>query len=98
MMSITCHNLDLGRTVLDLVACGCSSSSSFDRSSVRNYSKHNSKGSSRGYGVRRLVTTRWERTLCRVSSMKTAKTLLDGKNEHFFSFWVGFFFFCHLSL
>ncbi|PON98575.1 Solanesyl diphosphate synthase [Trema orientale] len=79
MMSITCHNLDLGgRTVLDLVACGCFSSSSFDRSSVRNYSKVISKGSSRGYGVRRLVSSRRDQTLCRVSSMNAAHTLLNG--------------------
>ncbi|XP_062087239.1 solanesyl diphosphate synthase 2, chloroplastic-like [Humulus lupulus] len=80
MMS-TYHNLDLGRTVLDLVACGCSSSSSFDRSSVRNYSKVISKGSGRVYGVRRLVTTRRDRTLCRVSSMKTVEPLLNDATQ-----------------
>ena len=73
---MTCHKLELGRTVLDLVACGCSSSASFDRSSVRkSHAKVNSKP---GYGVRRLVTSRLERARCRVSSMKTAETLLNG--------------------
>lgn len=75
-MSVTCHNLDLGRTVLDLVACGCSSSASFERYySARNYTKVNtSKVISRGYGVRKLVKT----TRCQASSMTTAEPLLNG--------------------
>ncbi|KAL5565054.1 hypothetical protein UlMin_028218 [Ulmus minor] len=76
-MSMACSNLDLGRTVLDLVACGCSSSASFDRSCVRNYSKINSKASSRVYGVRRLVSSRFDRARCSIASMKAAETLLD---------------------
>ncbi|EXC11710.1 Solanesyl diphosphate synthase 1 [Morus notabilis] len=80
MMSVTCHNLDLGRTVLDLVACGCSSSASY---SLKNHAKVNSKGRScRVYGVRKLVkTARWERTRCQVSSMKTAEPLLSGSAQ-----------------
>lgn len=78
-MSVTCHNLDLGRTVLDLVACGCSSSASFERYySARNYTKVNtSKGISRGYGVRNLVKT----TRCQASSMTTAEPLLNGSAQ-----------------
>lgn len=86
MMSVTCHNLDLGRTVLDLVACGCSSSALFERYySARNYTKVNtSKGISRGYGVRNLVKT----TRCQASSMTTAEPLLNGKPSIFFLlFW-----------
>lgn len=78
---MTCHNLDFGRTVLDLVACGCSSGASFDRYSVRNCKKENSKGFNRGYGARRLVSSRRDRTRCRVSSMKTAETLFNGKKN-----------------
>ncbi|GMN64501.1 hypothetical protein TIFTF001_033569 [Ficus carica] len=79
MMSVTCHNLDLGRTVLDLVACGCSSSASFERYySARNYTKVNtSKGVSRGYGVQNLVKT----TRCQASSMTTAEPLLNGSAQ-----------------
>ncbi|KAF3442306.1 hypothetical protein FNV43_RR16222 [Rhamnella rubrinervis] len=77
-MSMTCHNLDFGRTVLDLVACGCSSSASFERYSVRNYTpKANYKGCSRGHGARKLVRSRWDRTRFRVSSVKAADTLFN---------------------
>lgn len=76
---MTCRSLDFGRTVLDLVACGCSSNALLDRSSIRNYTRVNSKGSSRVYGARQLVFGRQDRTRCGVSSMKAAETLLNGK-------------------
>ncbi|GMY33472.1 solanesyl diphosphate synthase 1 [Fagus crenata] len=85
-MSMTCQNLDFGRTVLDLFACGCSSNASFSRSSVRNYAKStcrsssSSSSSSRGYGARKLVDRRRGIASCRVvSSTKTPGTLLTGK-------------------
>ena len=81
-MSMTCQNLDFGRTVLDLFACGCSSNASFSRSSVRNYAKstcRSSSSSSRGYGARKLVDRRRGIASCRVvSSTKTPGTLLTG--------------------
>ncbi|KAK1582266.1 hypothetical protein Q3G72_013393 [Acer saccharum] len=79
-MSMACHNLDFGTSVLDLVACGCSSNSSIDRSSVRNYAKTVSRSSSsrgRGRGVRRLVCCREKLAQCRVYSTKTPDTLLN---------------------
>lgn len=78
---MTCRSIDFGRTVLDLVACGCSSNALLDRSSIRNYTKVNSKGSSRVYGARKLVFRGRDRTRCAVSSMKAAETLLNGVPE-----------------
>lgn len=78
---MTCHNLDFGRTVLDLVACGCSSSASFDRYSVRNCKKANSKGFNGGYGAHKLVSSQRGRSRCKVSSMKTAETLFNDKKH-----------------
>jgi all-trans-nonaprenyl-diphosphate synthase len=85
-MSMTCQNLDFGRTVLDLFACGCSSNASFSRSSVRNYAKSTCRSSSsssssisRGYGAKKLVDRRRGIASCRVvSSTKTPGTLLTG--------------------
>ncbi|KAK4852242.1 hypothetical protein QYF36_022318 [Acer negundo] len=84
MMSMACHNLDFGTSVLDLVACGCSSNSSIDRSSVRNYGKTVSRSSSsrgRGRAVRRLVCCRENLAQCRVYSTKTPDTLLNGVGQ-----------------
>ncbi|TXG66624.1 hypothetical protein EZV62_007899 [Acer yangbiense] len=84
MMSMACHNLDFGTSVLDLVACGCSSNSSIDRSSVRNYAKTVSRSSSsrgRGRAVRRLVCCREKLAQCRVYSTKTPDTLLNGVGQ-----------------
>ncbi|KAL6198999.1 PREDICTED: probable solanesyl-diphosphate synthase 3, chloroplastic [Fragaria vesca subsp. vesca] len=81
MMSMTCRSLDFGRTVLDLVACGCSSNALLDRSSIRSYAKVNTKGSSRGYGARQEVFGGRDRTKCGVASMKAAETLLNGVPE-----------------
>ncbi|KAL9383489.1 hypothetical protein Peur_023812 [Populus x canadensis] len=61
---------------LHLVACGCSSSDSIDRDSVRNYAKSVSKSCNRDYGSRRMVCCRRDIARCRVSSTKTPETLL----------------------
>ncbi|XP_050367721.1 solanesyl diphosphate synthase 2, chloroplastic-like isoform X2 [Argentina anserina] len=81
MMSMTSRSLDFGRTVLDLVACGCSSNALLDRSSlssIRNYTKANTKGSSKGFAARPIVFGGRGRTRCAVSSVKAAETLLNG--------------------
>jgi all-trans-nonaprenyl-diphosphate synthase len=75
---MTCYNLDFGRAKLHLVACGCSSSDSIDRYSVRNYAKSVSKSCNRDYGFRRMVCCRRDIARCRVSSTKTLETLLAG--------------------
>lgn len=72
MMSMTCHNL------LDLVACGCSSNASFERSSVRKYGNANPRSRNcRDFAARRLFCFRRDIASCRVSSTKTPNTLLD---------------------
>lgn len=78
MMSMTCHNLDSARTVLDLFSSRCSSNASFNRPSLRNCAQSSCKRSSRGYGARKLVGRRRGIALCRVSSTKTPETLLNG--------------------
>lgn len=77
MMSMTCHNLDFGTSVLDLVACGCFSN---DRSSVSSYARTVSRRrrSSRGSAARRLVCCRQNLAQCRVYSTKTPDTLVNG--------------------
>ncbi|GAY55021.1 hypothetical protein WN944_014454 [Citrus x changshan-huyou] len=77
MMSMTSHNLDFGRSVLDLVACGCSSSASIHRSSVRKIAMTGSRKSNRDCGARRLVCCRQNLARCRVYSTKTPETLLN---------------------
>lgn len=74
---MTSHNLDFGRSVLDLVACGCSSSASIHRSSVRKIAMTGSRKSNRGCGARRLVCCRQNLARCRVYSTKTSETLLN---------------------
>ena len=87
---MTCRNLDFGRAKLHLVACGCSSSDSIDRYSVRNYAKSVSKSCNRDYGSRRMVCCRQDIARCRVSSTKTPETLLAGTFffAPFFLIWV----------
>lgn len=75
---MTCRNLDFGRSVLDLVACGCSSNASIDRSWVRSYAKSVSRRSSRHFGAKRLVFCKQNLARCRVYSTKTPETLLNG--------------------
>lgn len=74
---MTSHNLDFGRSVLDLLACGCSSSASIHRSSVRKIAMTGSRKSNRGCGARRLVCCRQNLARCRVYSTKTPETLLN---------------------
>ncbi|KAH9779486.1 Solanesyl diphosphate synthase 2 [Citrus sinensis] len=74
---MTSHNLDFGRSVLDLVACGCSSSASIHRSSVRKIAMTGSRKSNRDCGARRLVCCRQNLARCRVYSTKTPETLLN---------------------
>ncbi|KAI4333432.1 hypothetical protein L6164_018249 [Bauhinia variegata] len=71
MMSVTSQSLDFGGK--KLVACGCSSNTSFERYKVRNYAKVKSKGWSRGHGARKLVYGKRGTTQCRLSAMKTAE-------------------------
>lgn len=77
MMSMTCHNLDSSRTVLDVVACGCYLNATFNRSSVRNYAKSSCKSGSRGYGGGGGIDVCRRRGIarCRVSSTRTPETL-----------------------
>ncbi|KAK9268376.1 hypothetical protein L1049_000125 [Liquidambar formosana] len=81
MMSMTCRNLDFGRTGLDLFACGCSSNASFERSSVKKYAKAVSRSSNGGYGARKLVCYRRDISPCRVFSTRSPETLLNGVAE-----------------
>ncbi|XP_044472809.1 solanesyl diphosphate synthase 1, chloroplastic [Mangifera indica] len=80
-MSMTCRNVDFGRSVLDLVACGCSSSVSIDRSWVRSYAKSVSRRSTRHFGAQRLVFCKHNLARCRVYSTKTPETLLNGVSQ-----------------
>ncbi|XP_021287996.1 solanesyl diphosphate synthase 1 [Herrania umbratica] len=78
MMSVTCHNLDFGTRVLDLVTCGTSSNASIERHSVKNYGKTISNVSCKGYVGRRVVYCRQNNTGSRVFSTKAPEPLLDG--------------------
>ncbi|CAJ1957802.1 unnamed protein product [Sphenostylis stenocarpa] len=79
MMSVTGKSIDFAGK--NLVSCGCSSNASFDRYSVRNYSKVNSKGCGRDHGARKLVCCKRRNTQCRVSSMKTAEPTVNGGTQ-----------------
>lgn len=76
MMSF-CSNLDFGRTLVDLVACGCSSSVSFEKSWVRYHRKPSCKSFNRVYEAWNCVSRR-DRNRCRVYSMKTTEALFNG--------------------
>ncbi|XP_044511846.1 solanesyl diphosphate synthase 2, chloroplastic-like isoform X2 [Mangifera indica] len=76
-MSMICRNLDFRRSVLDLVACGCSSNASIDRYWARSYAKSVSRRSSRHFGANRLVFCKQNLARCRVYSTKTPETLLN---------------------
>ncbi|KAF7141297.1 hypothetical protein RHSIM_Rhsim06G0187500 [Rhododendron simsii] len=78
MMSMTWHNLEFVRTGLDLVSCGCSSNSSFDRFPVRNYAKGVHRSVRRGHGARKLSCCRRDIGRCRVLPTKTPETLVHG--------------------
>ncbi|PKI35854.1 hypothetical protein CRG98_043763, partial [Punica granatum] len=78
-MSVTCGNLDFGRTVLDLVSCGCSSNGSFDRFPGRRYGVKASlkAGNWRDFVRRRLYCFRRESAPRRVFPTKTSETLFN---------------------
>lgn len=89
MMSMTCHNLEFGRTGLDLVACGCSSNASINRFLARNQAKRVLRSvNGAGYGPRKLLCCRRNIARCRVVSTKNPETLLDGIPSNFFQFLV----------
>lgn len=75
---MTWHNLEFVRTGLDLVSCGCSSSSSFDRFPVRNYAKGVHRSVRRGHGARKLSCCHRDIGRCRVLPTKTPETLVNG--------------------
>ncbi|KAK7401724.1 hypothetical protein VNO78_13426 [Psophocarpus tetragonolobus] len=79
MMSVTGKSIDFAGK--NLVSCGCSSNASFDRYTVRNYAKVNSKGCAKGCGARKLVCCKRRSTQCRVSSMKTAEPTVNGGTQ-----------------
>ncbi|KAK6934097.1 Polyprenyl synthetase [Dillenia turbinata] len=83
MMSVTCQNVDFGRTVLDLAAGGgCSSSVSFGgQFSIWHQSKGFIKRESSNRGVngsRKVVCCRKEVGRCQVFSTQTPEALLNG--------------------
>ncbi|XP_038686531.1 solanesyl diphosphate synthase 1, chloroplastic-like isoform X1 [Tripterygium wilfordii] len=78
MMSMTCRNLYFERTVLDLVACGCSSNASIEKNSVKNQIKGASRSANKDYGRRKLLCCRRDMAPCRVFPTKTPDTLLNG--------------------
>ncbi|OIT35042.1 PREDICTED: probable solanesyl-diphosphate synthase 3, chloroplastic [Nicotiana attenuata] len=60
MMSVTCHNLEIGRIPLEFLACGCSSNNKV----LRNVS--------RGFSARKLFSCRQEIGRCRSFSTKAS--------------------------
>jgi len=81
MMSVTGKTIDFAGK--NLVSCGCSSNASFDRYSVRNLAKVNSKGFGRGHGACKLFCCTRRNTQCRVSCMKTAEPTMNGTRFDF---------------
>ncbi|KAG8364817.1 hypothetical protein BUALT_Bualt18G0038100 [Buddleja alternifolia] len=72
MMSVTCHNLEFGRTRFDLMACGCSSNASF-------YGSSNNKGVVRNVDRgRKLLSCRRQVGRCGVFSTKSPEAFLNG--------------------
>ncbi|XP_075481609.1 solanesyl diphosphate synthase 1, chloroplastic-like [Primulina tabacum] len=78
MLSMTCQSLELARTTLDFVVCGCSSNSSFDRFSVRNCAKGVPRNVKRGSKGRKLSCHMRDMGRRRVFSTKTSETFLNG--------------------
>nr|ALT07953.1 putative solanesyl diphosphate synthase [Leucosceptrum canum] len=78
MMSLTCNNLEFGRTRLDFAACGCSSNASSNRSSVRNYGKGLLRNVNRVCRARRVWCFRRDFSRCRVFSTKSPEAFLNG--------------------
>ncbi|XP_061343804.1 solanesyl diphosphate synthase 1, chloroplastic-like isoform X2 [Gastrolobium bilobum] len=79
MMPLTSKSIDFAGK--KLVSCGCASNASFDRYTVRNYAKVDSKGCGRGHGTRKLICCQSRSTKSRVSSMKTAEPTVDGGTQ-----------------
>lgn len=78
-MSVTCHNLEFGRTTrLDFVACGCSSNASLNRFSLRNCPGEVLRNVNRGCKSRKLSCRKREIGRCRVFSTKTPEAFLNG--------------------
>lgn len=75
---MTWHNLEFVRTGLDLVSCGCSSNSSFDRFPVRNCAKGVHRSVRRGYGARKLGSCQRDIARCLALPTKTPETLVNG--------------------
>ncbi|KAL2247424.1 probable solanesyl-diphosphate synthase 3, chloroplastic isoform X1 [Sesamum indicum] len=78
MMSVSCHNLEFGRTRLEFAACGCSSNASPNRLSVRNRAKALLRNVNSGCKARKLLCSRREIGRCRVFSTKTPEAFLSG--------------------
>lgn len=76
MMSVTSKSIDFA--VKNFVSCGCSSNASFNKHTVRNYAKVNSKGCVRSHGARKLFCCKKRNTQYRVSYMKTAEPTVNG--------------------
>ncbi|XP_011098151.1 probable solanesyl-diphosphate synthase 3, chloroplastic isoform X2 [Sesamum indicum] len=77
MMSVSCHNLEFGRTRLEFAACGCSSNASPNRLSVRNRAKALLRNVNSGCKARKLLCSRREIGRCRVFSTKTPEAFLS---------------------
>ncbi|KAE8677313.1 Solanesyl diphosphate synthase 1 [Hibiscus syriacus] len=78
MMSTTCHNIDFGTRVPDLVAVGSSSNASIERHWVKSHGK---TFTSKVYGARRMVCSRQNISRTRLFSTNTSQSLLDGVGE-----------------
>ncbi|XP_073280345.1 solanesyl diphosphate synthase 1, chloroplastic-like [Primulina huaijiensis] len=78
MLSMTCQSLELARTTLVFVVCGCSSNASFDRFSVRNCAKGVLRNVKRGSKGRKLSCHRRDVGQRRVFSTKTSEICLNG--------------------
>ncbi|KAL0306630.1 UNVERIFIED_CONTAM: Solanesyl diphosphate synthase 2, chloroplastic [Sesamum radiatum] len=78
MMSMTCHNLEFGRTRLEFLACGCSSNASSERLSVRNCDKGVLRNVNRGCRARKFLYCRREIGRCRAFQTKTTEAFLNG--------------------
>ncbi|KAL2496568.1 Solanesyl diphosphate synthase 2 [Forsythia ovata] len=77
-MSMTCHNLEFGRTGLEFLAYGCSSNASFDRISVRDCAKGMLRTVNGGYKGRKLWFCRRDIGPNRVFSTNSPEVLLNG--------------------
>ncbi|GLU17754.1 hypothetical protein SLE2022_341100 [Rubroshorea leprosula] len=79
MMSMTCHNLDFGTSVLDFVACGCATNAAIGRCAGKSCARTISR--SKGCRARRLVCWRQNLARCHAFSTKTPEALLNGVGQ-----------------